>query len=368
MRTKDTYRYRIERKARDHPDALVSRAFEFLEHQRVTNHSERTLEAHDYQLARFIAWCDERGVTSALEVTRAVILAFQRWLFYARKENGKPYGFSSQHQALVSVRALFRFLSKNALIPANPAADVELPKVEKRLPKHVLTVAEVEQIFSAIDLDGEMGLRDRAILEVLYSTGMRRAELCTLKLTDLDDERGTVVVRQGKGKKDRTIPIGDRAVAWVRKYVDEERGSLVVEPDEGWLFLTRDGERPSLNLLSRMVHERVAAAELNKRGSCHLFRHTMATLMLEGGADIRFIQEMLGHASVSTTQIYTQVSIRQLKAVHAMAHPAHLESDARKLVDHESDHDAHRAHNAALEDLADLDDEAQEERELAEGE
>lgn len=327
MTAKDTYRYRL--KPGRGPDALSTRALEFLEHQRLTNRSGRTVEQHDFQLARFFEWCEERGITTTHDVSRAVVLRYQRWLFYCRRGNGKPIGFSSQHQALVSIRSFFRWLSKNALIDANPAADIELPRVEKRLPKHVLTVAEVEAVLAGIDLDGDMGVRDRAIIEVLYSTGMRRMELVHLKLTDIDDDRGTVTIRQGKGKRDRTIPIGDRATAWVRKYVEALRPSLVVEPDEGWLFLTREGEALSLNWLSRMVHEHVNNAEIGKRGSCHLFRHTMATLMLEGGADIRFIQEMLGHASVSTTQIYTQVSIRQLKAIHAMAHPAHLEKPAR---------------------------------------
>jgi integrase/recombinase XerD len=162
------------------------------------------------------------------------------------------------------------------------------------------------------------------MLEVLYSTGMRRMELIHLTLFDIDAERGTVMIRQGKGKKDRMIPIGERAIAWVDKYRDDVRTGLSTGADEGTLFLTHLGEAFAPNRLTQMVRDYIAAADIGKTGSCHLFRHTMATLMLENGADIRYIQAMLGHAELSTTQIYTQVSIRQLKAIHTATHPGRL--------------------------------------------
>jgi len=132
-------------------------------------------------------------------------------------------------------------------------------------------------------------------------------------------------VRQGKGKKDRMIPIGSRALAWIDKYVLEVRPTLARQPDDGTLFLSNQGDTFSPNRLSQMVREYVDGAQLGKSGACHLFRHTMATLMLENGADIRFIQAMLGHAELSTTQIYTQVSIRKLKEIHSLTHPARLD-------------------------------------------
>ena len=146
-------------------------------------------------------------------------------------------------------------------------------------------------------------------------------ELLGLGVYDLDAERGTLWVRQGKGSKDRMIPIGERALAWVEKYQSEVRPGLVVASDGGKLFLTAGGKPFHPDHLSHLVRHHVLAAELGKRGGCHLFRHTMATLMLENGADIRFIQEMLGHAKLSTTQIYTQVSIRKLKEIHTATHP-----------------------------------------------
>jgi integrase/recombinase XerD len=168
------------------------------------------------------------------------------------------------------------------------------------------------------------GLRDRAILETLYSTGMRRLELTHLKLYDVDLARGTVMIRQGKGRKDRLIPIGSRACAWIQKYLDEVRPQLVIRSDERALFVTDYGEPFERNRLSDLVKKYMRHAGI-AHGSCHALRHACATHMLENGADIRFIQALLGHAELSTTQIYTQVAIGKLKEIHAATHPARLE-------------------------------------------
>jgi len=174
-------------------------------------------------------------------------------------------------------------------------------------------------------------------LETFYSTGMRRSELMGLSVFDLDRERGTVMIRQGKGKKDRMIPIGERALAWIDRYRETVRPELVVGRDHAMLFLTNTGEPFTPNRLTQMVRTYIQAANIGKSGSCHLFRHTMATLMLENGADIRYIQAMLGHAELSTTQIYTQVSIRKLKEIHTATHPGKVRTarttDAATVVE-----------------------------------
>lgn len=220
------------------------------------------------------------------------------------------------------MRAFFRYLVRHNLLLYNPAADLDLPRTEKRLPRDVLTVAEVERVLNTIPLAEPMGLRDRAMLETLYSTGIRRQELANLTLRDLDHERGVVLIRRGKMKKDRMVPIGERALLWITKYLDELRPKLASEPDDGYLFLANYGEPVTPKRLTQIAHDAITTAAIGKQGSCHLFRHTAATLMLEGGADIRYIQQLLGHADISTTQIYTQVSIGKLKAVHTETHPA----------------------------------------------
>ena len=225
---------------------------------------------------------------------------------------------------MTPIRKWFRWLTRNNRVLYNPAADLDLPKVEERLPKHVLTIEEVERVLNLPDTATALGVRDRAMLETLYSTGIRRMEIIGLQQRDVDYERGTLMVRQGKGKKDRMIPIGDRALAWVARYRDEVRPELAVAGDDGTLFLTVTGQAFSDNRMTQMVRNHVRAAGLGNIGSCHLFRHAMATQMLENGADVRFIQAMLGHADIKTTQVYTRVSIRALKDIHSATHTARL--------------------------------------------
>jgi integrase/recombinase XerD len=303
------------------PDGFGVWLGRYLEALRVKNYSERTVENRDAYLRFFIQWCEERSLTRPREVTKPILERYQRHLFHLRKPGGKPLSFRSQHSRLVPVRAFFKWLTRQNVLLWNPASELELPRLERRLPRHVLTAEEVEQVLVGPNLSDGIGVRDRAILEVFYSTGIRRMELVNLSVWDLDQERGTVMVRQGKGKKDRMVPIADRAIAWVERYLRQVRPSLVMPPDDGILFLTNLGESITPSRLTQLVREYVNAAELEKHGACHLFRHTMATLMLEGGADIRYIQEMLGHVELSTTQIYTQVSIKKLKAVHELTHP-----------------------------------------------
>jgi integrase/recombinase XerD len=162
-------------------------------------------------------------------------------------------------------------------------------------------------------------------METLYSTGIRRAEISNLKIFDVNISNGTVFIKDGKGKKDRIVPIGQRALKWLDKYLQEVRPLLVMEPDDFTLFLFSKGNALSYNTLSLSIRRYRNAAGLTQKGACHLFRHAMATHMLENGADIRFIQQMLGHSKLDTTQIYTQVCIRKLKEIHAAAHPAKME-------------------------------------------
>ena len=303
------------------PEGLYVWMKRFLESMRVKNYSARTVENRESYLGFFIAWCEARSIGRPQEVTKPILERYQRHLFHLRKPDGKPLSFRAQYARLVPVRAYFKWLTRQNALLWNPASELELPRLERRLPKFVLTVAEAEQVLEQPDVSDAIGLRDRAIIEVLYSTGIRRMEVLNLSIYDLDTERGTLMVRQGKGKKDRMVPIGERAIAWLERYLSDARPRLMVPPDDGALFLGATGEELSPNRLTQLVRGYVDAADIGKRGACHLFRHTMATLMLENGADIRYIQEMLGHAELSTTQIYTQVSIRKLKQVHTLTHP-----------------------------------------------
>lgn len=304
------------------PNGFAAFRARFLENLGVKNYSDRTIEHRQRDINYFMLWCEERGLTRPNEITKQIIERYQRYLYHYRKENGEPLTFQSQHSRLGSLRAFFKYLSKQNFILYNPAADIELPKIEKRLPKHVLTSEEVECILSQPDINTAHGIRDRAIMEVFYSTGIRRMELINLRLYDLDRERGTLMVRLGKGAKDRMVPIGERAIQWCDKYLMESRPELLINNAVDTFFITHLGEPFTPARMTQIVRRYVTQAEIGKSGSCHLFRHTMATVMLENGADIRYIQEMLGHVKIDTTQIYTQVSIRRLKEVHDLTHPA----------------------------------------------
>jgi integrase/recombinase XerD len=284
-------------------------------------YAKATVSGRSHHLADLVGFLAERDITEPTAVTFAALESYQRHLFHHRKANGAPLSFRTQAQRLIPVKAFFAWLVTQGRVLLDPAAGLVLPKAEHRLPEATLSAQEAEAVLAGPDVTTALGLRDRAILEVLYSTAIRRAELIGLKIWDIDHARGTVFVRQGKGAKDRHVPIGSRALLWVARYGDLVRPKLVVKETDV-LFLSASGSPLCADWLSRTARAYIAAGAPDKRGSCHLFRHTAATLMLEGGADIRYVSEMLGHAKLETTALYTRVSIAKLRAVHAATHPA----------------------------------------------
>jgi integrase/recombinase XerD len=302
--------------------ALYPYLVRFLEWFAARGYSPRTTDIRADALRRFLRFCMERGIQRPQDVTRPILERYRRHLYHYRKENGEPLSFATQQQRLIPLRTFFRWLARENYILANPASELELPRVHRRLPAHILSREEVEAVLAQTLLHGELGLRDRAMLETLYSSGIRRSELINLKLYDLDLRNGSLLVRLGKGQKDRYVPLGARAIQWLKRYLEDVRPELVIEPDEGYAFLHEFGEPFSKNRLTDMVKKYLRAAGVAKPGAAHLFRHAMATHMLENGADIRFIQAILGHAQLTTTEIYTHVTIAKLKEIHALTHPA----------------------------------------------
>ena len=193
------------------PQSLASLHAAFLEHSRVRGYREGTVVNRDRYGRAFILWCQERGILRASEVTRPILERYQRHLYHYRRANGEPLSFQTQYAHLSPLKMFFRWLARERHIVHNPASELELPRLDRRLPKHVLTAQEAEQVLVQPDLASPVGLRDRAILETLYSCGLRRMELIRLQLWDIDRERGTVLVRQSKGRRDRLVPIGARA-------------------------------------------------------------------------------------------------------------------------------------------------------------
>jgi integrase/recombinase XerD len=286
--------------------------------------SARTLQQRHRALRRFILWCAERGLASPTEITLPILERYQRHLYHYRKSDGAPLTFASQYTELAPLKPYFKWLTRGRYTLYNVAAELELPKVTAKLARHILSVAEVESILAVPDTSAALGLRDRAIMEVLYSSAIRRMELIRLAIFDVDTRAGILLVRSGKGAKDRRIPLGERACRYLDRYLEEVRPELVTARDPGNVFLTIHGDPLDSYTLGETVKRYIAKAGIAVQGACHLFRHACATHMLENGADTRFIQAMLGHSSLSSTQVYTHVAIHKLKEIHAATHPARL--------------------------------------------
>jgi len=306
---------------RSTPETLASRIDHWFNWLNERNYSSKTVEARKWSLRTFLSWAEERDLRHPEQITKPILESYQRWLYRYRKTNGKPLGVTTQRARLGAIQNFFQWLCKNNYLSANPAADLELPRKPNRILPRALTLTQVDAILNIPDITDPLGIRDRAILELFYSTGIRRSELVRIDLEDLDQERAILTIRQGKGKKDRAVPVGERALAWLQKYLNKTRPLLHINQTEHALFLTGYGERFNPGSIGNWVKRTMNKAEIDQPGSCHLLRHTCATHMLENGADIRYIQQLLGHARLDTTQIYTQVSILQLREVHARCHP-----------------------------------------------
>ena len=294
----------------------------YLDWLKVKGFSTETGKRKDSTLRRFILWCSERGLDHPNEVTKPILERYQRYLFYLRQDNGEPLSYASQNVYFSSVRSFFKWLTQENHIPSNPASEVMAIKRPRRLPQAVLTVDQVEHVLSCPDTRTPEGQRDRAVLELFYSTGIRRLEMCRVELQDLHLSRQTLLVRGGKGGKDRYVPVGKRALECVTHYLDHIRPDYLLSVSEQSLFLTDYGEPFSSSNMGRLVKRYLDQSGIKAQGACHLLRHAMATHMLENGAEMRYLQAMLGHSDINTTTIYTHVSMERLLSIHHNTHPA----------------------------------------------
>lgn len=288
-------------------------------------YSENTIDGRIWCVLRFVEFAEERNIIKPADVLPSLVERYAKHLSnYVRPLNGRPLSRGSRITFLSAVREYFRHLFRRGIILSNPASEVELPKQNRRLPRNIFSCEEAERLLNIPDTSEKTGLRDRAILELLYSTGMRRFESAKLCISDIDFSKEVIHIREGKGRKDRVIPVGKRAVLWIERYIKDARPGFINRklPVTDFLFLGRYGEVLKPQSISLIVRNCRKAAGITKQGAAHIFRHTTATLMLENGADIRYVQEMLGHESLDTTKIYTKVAITRLKEIHQRTHPA----------------------------------------------
>ena len=304
------------------PQGIAAHADAYLANLAARAYSQASIDAHRWALRQFTAWTATRGMHDPAAFTRADLEAYQHFLHHYRSpRGGKPLVTNTQLARLGCIRRFFAWLCRTGTIPANPAADLDLPRKQaRRLPK-ALDENEIQRLLAIPNPADPFGLRDRTILELFYATGIRRSEMAHLDHGDYDPSTRTLLVRKGKNGKDRMLPVGERAAAWLDRFLVESRPLFEHLPQETALFLTGYGERFTPAYLGNWIKKLLKRCGIDKPGSCHLWRHSCATDMHRGGADIRYVQEMLGHERMETTQIYTHVHIDALREVHARCHP-----------------------------------------------
>jgi integrase/recombinase XerD len=274
--------------------------------------SENTLSAYSRDVATFARWL--RGTGGTLGTTRR-----DQVLSYLAQDAVGGAQPRTTARRLTALRRFFRMQVADGRMSQDPTQEVASPKLGRPLPKS-LTAAEVEALLEAPDLKTPEGLRDRAMLELLYATGLRVTELVTLRTAQLDRDRGVVRVT-GKGGKERLVPVGEEALSWISRYLSEGRGELARGHEAGFLFPSRRSDHLSRQAFWQAIQRYAAAAEVRTHLSPHTLRHAFATHLLDHGADLRVVQMLLGHSDLSTTQIYTHVARERLKSLHSKHHP-----------------------------------------------
>jgi integrase/recombinase XerD len=283
-----------------------------------TRFAARTAEHYVADVREFLAHLSAKE-TAIADVRAEDLQRYQGGLYAATKRSGRPYAASTIQTKLVAVKTFFRFLVRRKALLFDPSAQLELPRVERHLPRTILTETEAHRIVTAPRGKAPLILRDRAILETLYGTGMRVGELIKLRPEDVDTEGQLVRIIEGKGRKDRNVPLTTAAARAIAAYLTHGRPFLLRR--EPWLFLSERGKRLHRARVGGFVKAWAKAAGVKKNVSCHTFRHSMATHLLRGRADIRQIQALLGHRSLSTTERYTHVEVSDLRRVIERSHP-----------------------------------------------
>jgi integrase/recombinase XerD len=294
----------------------------YLNYLLVKDYSEHTIEMKRHHLHLFHEWLISELIYDLSEVTLPV---FEQYMGHLRqivnKRNGQRLAITTQRGQLTTVRVFLRFLTHRGLITHREIDKYELPRTGLPLPKPILSVDDVLCVLKQIPLNTIKGTRDRAIAECFYATGIRRGELVNLNLLDVDFSQQQLRITMGKGKKDRYVPFGKTAAKWLIKYLRDARPELSNLSSGNTFFLNSKGMRFRPNLLSELMAKYIRKANINKTGACHQYRHAAATHMVDNDADIRHVQEFLGHVSISTTQLYLHVSKAKLHSVYQKTHP-----------------------------------------------
>lgn len=292
----------------------------YLKELKVLNRSYYTIRGTKYNLLDFVRFLEKEKVWDIEELNSDVMAEYQQELAFCLTAKGTLLALRSQEKRLSAVKGFTRFLKQKDYLVSDPGETIRLPRQPRRLPRVILSIKEVKQLLNAQDMRTNHGYRNRIVLEILYDTAIRRLEMTYIKLNDLDLSSGYIRIN-GKGGKDRVVPVSQRVCDLVKNYILGVRPSFLQGDDPGYLILNRWGGKMDPNGIWQIVKRCAYLAGIKKNVTTHTFRHTCATHMLKNGAPVRHIQEMLGHESLESTQIYTRVTINDLKKIHTQYHP-----------------------------------------------
>ena len=300
---------------------LQSLAQKYRENLTVLRFAAGTIKRYLLFIDHFFTYLEGQNISDIAAVNRDILRDYQTHLYETINARGEPNSVFHQNNNIKALKSFFRFLVEDGYLVGDPARDVSYAREPRRLPRSILSQTEAKKVIHVPNTTTVVGYRDRTILEVFYSTGIRRKELINLTLQDVDYHEGFIRINNGKGGKDRVVPIGKIACRYLENYIKAVRPSLIKDPRNNHLFLSFTGTCLSENRVWEIVKIYSKKAKIKKTVSPHTFRHTCATLMLRNKANVRHIQELLGHASLDSTQVYTSVSITDLKEVHRRCHP-----------------------------------------------
>jgi integrase/recombinase XerD len=293
----------------------------YLRHLHTLGRSYYTIKGAKYGLADLATFLEAEKAAGLADLNSDVLYEYQQELAFRLTAKGKLLSLRTQAQTIGVVKAFTRFLKEHDYLISDPGDALHAPKKPKRLPKVILTAVEIQKLMDAAAMRTNRGWRNRIILEILYDTAIRRSEMADIKIGDLDLNAGFIHIR-GKGDKERVVPLSSRVCKLVQSYILMVRPAMLHGDDTGHLVLNRWGRKMDPNAVWAVVKRCANLAGIKKSVSTHTFRHTCATHMLKNGAPIRHLQEMLGHESLESTQVYTHVTINDLKQIHAKFHPS----------------------------------------------
>lgn len=302
---------------------------------RSDGYAKTTIDGYKRAVDIFYEYLAERKIGGLAELTKLTMKDFRGYLHYLKQENGKPLGIKTIADRIIALRLYFKIMLKNGHVLYDFSNALEVPRIGHRVPRSIMTADEVIRLLSLPDTSTVIGYRDRVMLELLYATGLRNSELRSLRVQDVNLEQGEIRINNGKGGVDRIVPADEKVCALIRAYIEKVRPTLASRKDtrpimEGhatggdWLFLGRFGNQLRKETVWIIVKRYGRQSGIEKEITCHIFRHSIATHLLEQGMDIRYIQELLGHKTLTTTQIYTRVAITGLRKAFRRFHPKQM--------------------------------------------